>query len=254
AAGTFSDITTGFGTTYTFTVSYTDNTAIDVSSLDGHDVQVTGPNGFSQLASFVGVNPTTNGSPRSATYRITAPGGTWTTDDNGTYTVAVQPGQVTDTGTPANPVPAGNLGTFKVQVDTIAPTVTVTAQAGPTGALPVVFNVVLSEPVTGFTSSKGIVGGTAGATTAVVSGSGASYTVSVSGVRGSGTVTVTLAAGAANDLAGNASLASSPATATFNADVTAFVQVTRARPKLRGSRFVQKVTLKNTGNFAIPAP
>src|SRR5262249_29239164 len=153
--------------------------------------------------------------------------------DNGTYTVAVQPGQVKDAATPANAVAAGNLGTFKVQVDTIAPTVTVTAPASPTNALPVVFHVLFSEPVTGFTGSRILVGGTAGATTAVVSGSGASYTVSVSSVKRAGTVTLSLAAGAAADLAGNASLASSPATVTFTADVTPFVTVTPAKAKLR---------------------
>src|SRR5262249_50530742 len=57
AGGTFSDFTAGFGATYTFAVTYTDNVALDVSSLDGNDVQVSGPNGFSQRASLVGVNP-----------------------------------------------------------------------------------------------------------------------------------------------------------------------------------------------------
>jgi hypothetical protein len=108
--------------------------------------------------------------------------------------------------------------------------------------------------VTGFTSGSVILGGTAGATTAVVSGSGARYTVSASGLTGSGTVTVGLVAGATMDPAGNASLAIAPATAAFNADITPFVDVKTSRAKLRGSRFLQKVTLKNRGAFAIPAP
>jgi hypothetical protein len=254
AQATFSNIMAGFGTGYSFTVTYTDNIAVNVSSLDNNDILVTGPNGFSQPAMFVGVDTNSNGTPRTATYRISAPGGAWTSAANGAYTVAVQPGQVTDTATPPNPVAAGVLGTFNVMVDTIPPTATVTAQAGSTNALPVVFNVAFSEPVTGFSSGSVVVGGTAGGNSVVVSGGGANYTVAVTRVSGSGTVTLTLPAGAAMDLAGNASLASALTGTTFNADVTAFVKVTPARPVRRGGGFLHKVTLKNIGNFSIPAP
>src|SRR5947208_14556147 len=44
----------GIGT-YKFTVIYTDNAAVDVSTIDSNDVIVTGPNGYSQVASFVSV-------------------------------------------------------------------------------------------------------------------------------------------------------------------------------------------------------
>jgi hypothetical protein len=118
----------------------------------------------------------------------------------------------------------------------------------------VVFNVAFSEPVTGFTSSSVVLGGTAGATTGVVGGSGANYTVSVNRVTGSGTVTLALVSGAASDLAGNASLASATATVAFSADITPFVNIKLAKAKLRGNRFLQKITLKNNGTFAITAP
>lgn len=52
----------------------------------------------------------------------------------------------------------------------------------------VVFDVVFSESVTGFSTGDVTLSGTAGATTAVVSGSGASYTVTVSGMTSNGTV------------------------------------------------------------------
>jgi CSLREA domain-containing protein len=108
------NITGGGGTTHNFTVTYADNVAIDVGSLDSNDILVTGPNSYSQTATFVSVNNTTNGTPRTATYRITAPGGTWDNADNGTYTVQMKNLAVRDTNN--NYVATGNLGTFLVSV------------------------------------------------------------------------------------------------------------------------------------------
>lgn len=82
---------------YDFTVTYTDDSAIDVSTLDSNDVRVTGPNGFDVLAQFLGVDVNTDGSPRTATYRIAAPGGTWGIADSGTYTISVEASEVSDT-------------------------------------------------------------------------------------------------------------------------------------------------------------
>ena len=96
-------LTTAGGTTYDFTVTYSDDVAVNVGSIDGNDILVSGIKTgtstvfFSQLASLVSVNNTVNGTPRTATYRFTAPGGTWDSTDNGTYSFALQTGQVTDT-------------------------------------------------------------------------------------------------------------------------------------------------------------
>ncbi|WP_127794805.1 HYR domain-containing protein [Agromyces sp. LHK192] len=95
--------------------------------------------------------------------------------------------------------------------DTVAPSVTVeqgSGQADPTGVSPVVFEVVFSEPVTGFVNTDVVLSGSAGPTSAVVSGSGASYTVEVSGMSVDGLVVAEVAAGAAEDAAGNLSEAS----------------------------------------------
>jgi len=97
-----------------FTVTYSDNTGIDASSIDNADVRVTGPNGYSQTATLVSVNSTTDGTPRTATYEVSAPGGSWNEADNGTYTVSVQSGAVDDTS--GNSVAAGNIGAFDVEV------------------------------------------------------------------------------------------------------------------------------------------
>ena len=98
-----------------FTVTYTDNMAVDVSSIDGGDVRVTGPNGYSRAAQLVSVDTPTDGTPRVATYSVTPPvGGTWTTTNNGVYTVWLQTNQVSDTENAW--VAAGQLGQFNVSV------------------------------------------------------------------------------------------------------------------------------------------
>jgi hypothetical protein len=110
ASASASDVTLAGGANHTFTVTYTDNAAVKVSTLDGSDLRVTGPNGFNQLATFLSVDTPGDGTPRTATYRITAPGGAWDFADNGAYTLSVQASQVTDTS--SNPVAAGAVGTF----------------------------------------------------------------------------------------------------------------------------------------------
>lgn len=100
------------GTVYTFTVTYSDNDAVNVATLDNSDVRVTGPGGFNTLATFISVDVNSNGTPRVVTYQIVPPGGSWDNLDAGTYTVAMEAAQVNDvTG---NAVAAGTLGTFQV--------------------------------------------------------------------------------------------------------------------------------------------
>lgn len=97
---------------YTFSVTWSDDRQVDVSTLDDADVLVTGPNGFSRLARLVSVGG--NSASRVATYALDGPGGSWDAADNGTYTVLVQPSQVTDAA--GNAVAAGPLGTFAVKI------------------------------------------------------------------------------------------------------------------------------------------
>jgi uncharacterized protein YkwD len=98
--------------TYTFTVTYSDDAAVNAATLGAGDVRVTGPNGFEQVARFMSVDSRANGLSRTATYRISAPGGFFDAADNGTYTVWLRPGQVLDTN--ANAAPATPAGTFSV--------------------------------------------------------------------------------------------------------------------------------------------
>jgi hypothetical protein len=76
---------------------------------------VTSPSGFNQLVTLVRVTLAGNGTPRTAIYQISAPGGSWDTVDGGTYTVALEANQVFDSA--GNPVGAGSLGSFLIKLD-----------------------------------------------------------------------------------------------------------------------------------------
>ncbi|KAB8142250.1 isopeptide-forming domain-containing fimbrial protein [Chloroflexia bacterium SDU3-3] len=113
-------------TTYDFTVTYSDDAAISAATLGNGDVLVTGSSSFSQAATLVSFTPTGNGSPRTATYRITPPGGAWDDADNGTYTISVVANEVGDVGTRF--VAAGDVTTFSVFIDVTPPDTTIDSQ------------------------------------------------------------------------------------------------------------------------------
>ena len=97
-----------------FTVTYSDETAVDISSLDNADIRVTGPGGFAQNATFVEVDSPSDGSPRTATYRLGEPSDGWQATNDGTYTVRLKSNQVGDTL--GNQNSAIDIGTFEVSV------------------------------------------------------------------------------------------------------------------------------------------
>jgi hypothetical protein len=121
-------LATAGGSTYTFGVTYRDETALNAASVGSGDVQVAGPNAFSQLATLVGSQPSADGASVVAQYRITAPGGTWDAADNGTYSLALRANEVTDAA--GNAAAAKTLGSFSVSI--AAPTPVVTAPLAPT--------------------------------------------------------------------------------------------------------------------------
>ena len=96
AVETLSSVTSYGATSQTFTVTYSDNFAIDTGTLSNTNVRVTSPAGFDVPATFVSVDIASHGTPRVATYSFTPPGGFWDAADNNTYTVTVQAGQVKD--------------------------------------------------------------------------------------------------------------------------------------------------------------
>jgi hypothetical protein len=103
---------------YTFSVRYDDDVAVDVSDFGDRNILVKGPNGFQQFATLVVVSHDSDGPRRTATYQIIPPGGSWDVADNGTYTVSLRESKVSDTsGNYAAPATT----TFNVQVAITAP-------------------------------------------------------------------------------------------------------------------------------------
>lgn len=103
---------TGGAAEQTFTVTYSDAGALSAASLSNGDVRVTGPNGFSTIATLVSLDRPGNAQARTATYRFTAPGGFFDSADNGRYTATLQPHQVADLN--GNFAAANVVGTFDV--------------------------------------------------------------------------------------------------------------------------------------------
>jgi len=101
-------------------VIYDDFSGVELDTIDDFDVRVTGPNGFSQLATLVQVAPPGGSGgqtgPMTATvyYNIAAPGGTWDAADNGDYLISLEPGQVGDIK--GNLAPGKPLGTFTLDI------------------------------------------------------------------------------------------------------------------------------------------
>jgi hypothetical protein len=188
--------------TVVFSAPVTDFTAADVD-LTSH-------------STLTGLVANVTGSGANYTVTVTGMNGT------GAVIANIQAGAATDAaGNPSLPSSsADNVVTF----DNVAPTVTINqapAQVDPTNVSPIVFNVVFSEPVTGFATGDVVTTGStvSGTLVANVSGSGANYTVSVSGMTGTGTVIATIPAAAASDTTGNPNVASTSTdnSVTFNA-------------------------------------
>jgi hypothetical protein len=104
--------TRGQTTPYTFSVTYSDNTGINASSVDSNDILVTGVNGFQQAATFV--NGTSVGTAYTATYQLTAPQGSWAASNSGTYQLVLQPNQVSDSS--GNFAASATIGSFQVNI------------------------------------------------------------------------------------------------------------------------------------------
>jgi predicted outer membrane repeat protein len=113
---------------------------------------------------------------------------------------------------------ACDIGAF--ERESTPPTVTINqaaTQADPASAEPIIFDVVFSEPVTGFSGSDVVLSGTATGGQVLVRGSGSTYRALVSFLTGSGTVTASIPAGAAQaaDGEGNQASTSTDNTVTF---------------------------------------
>lgn len=100
ASATLSPILGGTSA-YQFTVDYSDNQDLNTTDFGDQNILVTGPNGYSQYATYVGdtdANPSSESQydPYDANYQITPPDGTWDIADNGQYTFTLEPNQIAD--------------------------------------------------------------------------------------------------------------------------------------------------------------
>ncbi len=118
AIATASDITTEGGAVQQVSVTYTDDNAIVSSTLGSGDVEVIAPDGSSLFAFLVTLPPPIDLPVVSATYQISAPGGTWDAADVGTYDIRMVSGEVVDTG--GNVVASGSIGSFEVDFGMMA--------------------------------------------------------------------------------------------------------------------------------------
>ena len=182
-----------------------------VTGFDGDDIGFAGSTAPGTLAAGV--------SGSGAIYQVSVSGMTGT----GLVVASIPANSMVDGSGNLNE--ASTSTDNSVLYDITPPTVTInqaSTQTDPTNVSPIVFDVVFSEAVTGFdASSLSFAGSSApGTLMGIVSGSGTTYTVTVSGMTDSGDVVVAVEAGAAQDPAGNFSLASTSADNVVTYDVT----------------------------------
>lgn len=106
------------GADHAFTVTYSDPGGIDESSIAAGNLVITrASDGLALVVTSAGITASPSATSRTATYVVAAPGGSWDTQDNGTYAVALPAGQVRDVN--GNAADAQTLGTFDVSVGAI---------------------------------------------------------------------------------------------------------------------------------------
>jgi fibronectin type 3 domain-containing protein len=217
-------------TSRTVFVNYYDVSGINQSTLDGNDLLVTGPNGFSSTLARTGTI-TQRGLSLRVPYVLAAPAGGWKSRMNGTYTITLQPGQVADNNG-ITATTARQIGTFDVALETTPPTVSITpVSPSPRNTAVSSLTLTYSEQTVGFDLSDlsltrdGSPVSLAGATLTLTKASTSSDPTEVwtlgnlSGLTATdGTYTLTDAAGGVEDLAGNVQV--SAATQTWTTDVT----------------------------------
>jgi hypothetical protein len=106
-------ITIATNSAYTFSVTYSDNVAINAVTIGNNNLVVTA-SGYNQPATLIS-SGLTNGATVVATYSVPAPAGGWGNANNGTYTIGLLANQIADTsGNFALGV--SSLGTFAVNI------------------------------------------------------------------------------------------------------------------------------------------
>ena len=166
--------------------------------------------GFELADLVVGNGSTSELQGSEATYTATV-----TPAASGTVTVDIAAGAAEDSA--GNPSAVADQFSITADTDTAAPTVTITSDASEPVSGPFSVTVTFSEPVTGFELADLVVGN---GSTSELQGSEATYTATVTPAA-SGTVTVDIAAGAAEDSAGNPSAVADQFSITADTDTAA---------------------------------
>jgi hypothetical protein len=186
------------GSTITYDVVFSEG----VTGFTNSDVDLTGSSVTGLSASVTPID--------SSHYTVTVSG--MANPGSGTVKAKINANAVTSIASSA-PNNASTSTDNSVKFDTVVPTVTInqaSGQADPASSGPILFTVVFSEPVSGFTSLGVDLSSSSlsGLSAIVTQNTTSNYTVSVSGMSGNGTVVAKVLAGAAIDTATNASAAS----------------------------------------------
>lgn len=101
--------------TIRFNVVFTGTDFVNYLTLLDNDgvIRVTGPRGYSQMATYIGMDEEANGASRIVTYSVNAPGGAWDFTDNGTYRISAVNGSGAET-IAGGTLSAASLGAFSV--------------------------------------------------------------------------------------------------------------------------------------------
>ncbi len=215
-------------------MTYGSEIPINTSTFGNGNITVTGPGGYSQTATFVS-SGSIEGNNIAAVYSVPAP------TTNGTYTVTLNSGQVSDTQ--ANPVPGGAIGTFAESIPvpgtisgSVVSSLNNTGIAGRT--------VTLSTGATATTDANGnfsfanLIAGTYTVTETLPTG-----VVSTDPTTDVRTVVVT--AGAAST---GVSFANLPASAATGPDLTATLLTKTPTAVVGGSAGTMSVKITNIGS------
>jgi hypothetical protein len=96
-------------------VTYIDDSGIRLDTLAASNLRVIGPDGSLLTVEYIGVDLPDDGSPATASYSIAGPTGVWSATDNGTYTVVLEEGTISDIYN--NTMPETLLGSFDVAIE-----------------------------------------------------------------------------------------------------------------------------------------
>lgn len=99
---------------YSLSIDYIDaGSLVDASTINTGDIRIIGPNGFSEVPNLLAKTPASNSQTIVAIYRLAT--GFATAVNNGTYSVILLAGTVSDTE--GNSVAQRTIGTFQVSIN-----------------------------------------------------------------------------------------------------------------------------------------